>query len=139
MSLNTQMIERTGDVTSGMQRAKEFLTLEGYESQFIEQLGYKPYPGTLNIEFADGWRDLLQDRDPIVIEEWTDDDETYGAVDCYPATASSQDRDPIAVHVVVPHRTDHGGSTIELLAPRNLRETLDVTDGDRVTVRVELE
>lgn len=137
MSLNTQMIERTGDVTIGMQRAKEFLTLEGYESQFIEQLGYRPYPGTLNIEFEDGWRDLLQDRDPIGIEEWTDGNQTYGAVDCYPATASSQDRAPIAVHVVVPRRTDHDDSTIELLAPRNLRDTLDVTDGDRVTIRLE--
>lgn len=139
MTLKSQMIERTGYVISGMQRAKQFLTLKGYESQFIEQLGYEPYPGTLNIDFDHCWRQTIEARDPIVIDEWSDGDQTYGAVDCYPARVTSEASDPIDVHIVVPRRTDHDASTIELLAPVNLRKTLGVADGDQVTVSVESE
>ncbi|MFC7132657.1 MULTISPECIES: DUF120 domain-containing protein [Salinibaculum] len=132
-------VELTGTVTSGMGEGRHYITLPGYMEQFVEKLGYEPFAGTLNIDLTEESirrRARLGAIDPTVIEGWEDDERTYGPAYCYPATLhGAGSYGP--VHVITPERTHHGDDHLEVIAPDRLRDTLDLADGDEVTVHVE--
>lgn len=134
-------LEFAGAVTSGMQDAHKFISKSGYLEQFIDRLGYEPFPGTLNIEFNEGSgqiHSMLDEIDPILIEEWSDGEKTFGAVLCYPVNMEPElgDRRADQCHIIVPRRTDHGRDVGEIIAPEKLREELDLADGDQVKLHV---
>lgn len=132
-------VSLSGAVTSGMGEGRHYITLPGYMEQFREQLDYEPYPGTLNIDLSeDGIRNRsrLDALEPITIDGWESEDRTYGPAYCYPATISAPDDDFDTAHVIAPERTHHGDDHLELIAPVELRATLDLTDGTEVTVDV---
>jgi riboflavin kinase len=132
-------VELSGTVTSGMGEGRHYITLPGYAEQFVERLGYEPFPGTLNIDLAEESvraRSRLGTIDPITIDGWEDDERTYGPAYCYPATVLAGESDEPA-HVITPERTHHGDDHLEVIAPNRLRDALRLEDGDEVTVRVE--
>lgn len=127
----------SGRVTSGLGKGQEFISLDGYTSQFQSKLGYGPFPGTLNVEADDVVRDRFDVLDPVKIKAWTDGDTEYGAIDCYPSRLSAIEQyGSRTAHVIVPKRTDHDNSVVELIAPMNLRESLGLTDGTQVSIQV---
>lgn len=129
-----------GTVTSGVGEGKHFVGLSGYKRQFQEKLGYTPYPGTLNIELDD--ESAVQRRQldilcPIWIEGWGDEDRDFGPAICHPVTLTTDaGRTYEQVHMVYPFRTEHDQTELELLAPDNLRETMDLNDGQMVEVKM---
>lgn len=126
-----------GTVTSGLGEGKAFVVLEGYAAQFRDTLGYEPYPGTLNLEVDDPVRERFDDEESIVIEGWEDGNRSFGAVDCYPADVESHAApDGVPLHTIVPRRTDHDTSTIEIISPINLRERFDLSDGSTFGIRI---
>ncbi|SDY55777.1 DUF120 domain-containing protein [Halopenitus persicus] len=165
----------TGVITSGMGEGRHYITLEGYMSQFRSRLGYEPYPGTLNVELDEASvrkRGEMAGIAAVDIDEWEDDDRTYGAASCYAATvvagiddsatggsatddtetdgseaADPETDDPKAVdretreyegaHVIVPDRTHHDESQLEVIAADKLREELALHDGETVQVRIQ--
>ncbi|WP_340101987.1 DUF120 domain-containing protein [Salinibaculum salinum] len=132
-------VSLTGVVTSGMGEGRHYITLPGYMAQFRELLGYEPFAGTFNIDLTEESirrRAHLGAIDPVVIEGWEDDERTYGPAYCYPATVVADDRYEPA-HVIAPERTHHGDDHLEVIAPDRLRDTLELQDGDEVTVDVE--
>ena len=46
-------IEFRRKIVSGMGEGAYYMSLKGYRNQFIEKLGYEPYPGTLNVKLVD--------------------------------------------------------------------------------------
>lgn len=127
-----------GIVTSGLERGQQFVTLDGYFEQFQTKLGYKPYPGTLNVEIVEGSRNRFEKLTPIVIDEWDDGEDSYGAVHCYPATLkSAEGLEENQTHILIPKRTDHDDTVLELIAPVKLRDALGLSDGSKVTIQAE--
>ena len=51
----------TGEVTTGLGKAAYFLSKDFYVSEFIKNLGFKPYPGTLNIVIPEEFIDEISD------------------------------------------------------------------------------
>lgn len=134
-------LELRGAVTSGDRKARNYLSMPGYTEQFVERLGYEPFPGTLNLELTEesvSTRSKLDELDPILIQEWSDDDRTYGAVLCYPAEIGDEADGALFTpcHLIVPKRTDHEDKIIEVIAPENLRDVLGVSDQDALVVNV---
>lgn len=128
-----------GCVTSGMGEGRHYISLPGYTSQFRERLGYEPFPGTLNVELSSaniGQRTALTTIDPIQIDGWKDENRTYGPAKVYPATIESGPDRYDTAHVIEPERTHHDESQLELLAPERLRDTLNLDDGQEVTIYV---
>lgn len=128
-----------GHVTSGMGRGRHFIALSGYQDQFTERLGYEPFPGTLNIQLAEDTgprRAALEAYPSIPIDSWEEDDDSYGAAVCYSVTLESNGATYDSAHLLVPDRTDHTASQLEIIAPDRLRDELDLSDGDHVTVHV---
>ncbi|MFC7167363.1 CTP-dependent riboflavin kinase [Halospeciosus flavus] len=130
-----------GTVTSGMGEGRHYISLSGYTEQFEERLGYTPFPGTLNVELGDQSRrerSAMETLDGVPIDEWEDEERTYGSATCYSARVETGDGETYdTVHVIVPDRTHHDETQLELIAPDKLREALDLADGDEVTVHVE--
>jgi riboflavin kinase len=132
-------VELTGTITSGMGEGRHYITLSGYMEQFIERLGYEPFPGTLNVGLTDASvrrRGALDSLDPIPIDGWESDERTYGPAVCYPASVAVEDRTYEPAHVIAPERTHHEEDQLEVIAPEQLREELSLEDGDHVTVTI---
>jgi riboflavin kinase len=152
-----------GRVTGGMGEGRHYISLSGYMRQFRERLGYEPFPGTLNVSLdADSVRRRagLGSLTPVPIDGWEDDERTFGPAACYPARVSVVDEDtgtggatngnghggtdPDAddgdaydgAHIIVPERTHHDDSQLELIAPDRLRDVLSLADDDVIAVRI---
>jgi riboflavin kinase len=129
-----EALELTGTIESGMGEGEYYIALDGYQRQFQDKLGYSPFPGTLNLaldEESTRARSALDRPDGILIEEWENDERTFGAVTCYPATIGGVDG-----HVIEPHRSHYPDDMLELIAPVKLVDELGVGDGDELTVEV---
>ncbi|HZY92759.1 MAG TPA: DUF120 domain-containing protein [Thermoplasmata archaeon] len=127
-------IKVRGVVTSGLGEGRYYLSQPGYVLQFQERLGYKPYPGTLNVRVAA--EDLIT---VPTVKHWTGiridgfqaSGRTFGGATCFPTRLKGQ-----VCHLIVPDRT-HYQDVIELVAAVSLRETLDLKDNDPIDVEVE--
>lgn len=129
----------TGTVTTGMGEGKHYISLPGYERQFESRLGYTPFPGTLNLELDTASihaRADLPGQASVPIDSWEDDDRTYGAATCYPATVERDGRAFEPAHIIVPDRTHHDEENLELIAPAKLRDKLDLDDGEMLAIHV---
>lgn len=125
----------TGEVVSGMGEGKYYMELSGYKNQFIERLGFIPYPGTLNLRLKTEGdiraRQILKELEGIEIKGFVSGERTFGPVKCFIAKI-----DGVEGAVIIPIRTHHGFNTLEVIAPENIRERLGLNDGDTVTVKV---
>jgi riboflavin kinase len=133
-------LELEGAVTSGMGEGRHYITLSGYMRQFREELGYEPFPGTLNVDLTEESvqaRTRLDAIDPVVIDGWESEDRTYGPAYCYPATVRADGTTYTQAHVISPERTHHGDDHLEIIAPDKLRDEFGFEDGSEVTIDVE--
>ncbi|MEM0263114.1 MAG: DUF120 domain-containing protein [Saccharolobus sp.] len=134
--LTVHSLQIKGNVVSGIGEGRIFLSMEYYRNQITKLLGFEPYPGTLNIVIYDRQsleNRLLLDSSPSqIIPEYKQGDRVLGAVRLYPASINSLK--PAAL--VVPLRTTHPKSVIEIISPFYLREKLNLKDGDEITVEV---
>jgi riboflavin kinase len=130
----------SGHVTSGMGEGRHYISLSGYMAQFESELGYAPFPGTLNVELDEESiraRARMDTLDPVLIDGWEGDDRTYGPAFCWPTTLETPDGERYTeAHVIAPERTHHGADQLELIAPTKLREELSVEDADHITALV---
>jgi len=125
-----------GTVFSGLGEGAYYVTRPHYRKQFIQKLGFDPYPGTLNIKLTNEldlkMRRELDAYDGIMIEGYTNQDRTYGAGKCFKATINNREKGA----VVIALRTHYDSSVIEILAPTNLRKRLGLKDGNKVKLEV---
>jgi len=124
-----------GRLFTGLGEGAYYISQGGYRRQFVERLGFDPYPGTMNLRL-DGRgraRRMLLDRiDPIMIEGFSDGSRGFGPVKCYRAIVE----DRIEGAVLVAMRSHYGDDVIEVIAPIGLREALGLRDGQTVRIRV---
>lgn len=129
-----------GAVTEGLGKGREFVSLSGYSRQFQEKLGYKPFPGTLNVDLTD---DSVMNRyqmdfiDGIHIESWEEGERKYGAATCYPVRIESTTRETYEpAHIIIPYRTAHDDDQIEIIAESELRHALYLENEGVIEVHV---
>ena len=133
-------VELDGTVTSGMGEGRHYISLSGYVEQFRERLGYEPFPGTLNVDLDDESvraRSAVSSLSGVPIDGWEDDERTFGPATCYPATVADDGAIAEETHIIVPERTHHDETQLEIIAPVKLRDELGLDDGTVVSVRVE--
>ncbi|MGM0591879.1 MAG: DUF120 domain-containing protein [Halobacteriota archaeon] len=136
----TATIRLVGTVTSGMGEGRHYISLSGYMEQFVDRLGYEPFPGTLNVELSPEsvrTRAGMASLDAVPIDGWEDEERTFGPAACYAATLEAGDHSYDAAHIIVPERTHHDERQLEIIAPDKLRDVLALEDGDELEIRVE--
>lgn len=136
----TAQVDLEGTITSGMGEGRHYISLPGYKRQFEDRLGYDPFPGTLNVELREESvrrRRAMDAVEPVPIDGWEDEERTYGPAVCHPATVETADGETYEeIHTIAPERTHHDDDQLEIVAPEKLRDVLDLTDGDNVTIHV---
>jgi riboflavin kinase len=121
-----------GLVTSGSQKGSYFMSKEIYIRQFQEKLGFRPFKGTFNIliekEYLENIHEIREKNAEIVNGEGD-----FGDVEFIEATLQGQ----LEGAVIFPVKTHHPEEFLEFITSENVRETLNVRDGDSVTISID--
>jgi riboflavin kinase len=121
-----------GKVITGLGEGQYYISLEGYRTQFREKLGFEPFPGTLNIKLDPQSIELRKRISAhIKISGFKNLNRTFGRGSCFNVRISD-----IQGAVIIPERTHYPEDIIEVIAPVNLRQYLNVVDGSTVAVEV---
>jgi riboflavin kinase len=115
-----------GKIASGLGQAQYFISREGYSRQFLERLGFVPFPGTLNVRLEEPFP---AEQPAIRIEGFAEEGKSFGECKCYRIKLNG-----IEVVVVRPARSRNPPELIEIIAPVQLRRALGLEDGDSVEV-----
>jgi len=125
-----------GIVFTGLGEGAYYISKEQYRRQFIEKLGFDPYPGTLNLKLKSDYdvktRSELEAYPAIEIEGFKNENRTYGPVKCYPVIIENKTKGALVLAL----RSHYDVSVIELIAPVFLRKHLGLKEGHKVKVEV---
>jgi len=119
-----------GKVAAGLGEGQYYISREGYRTQFLQKLGFVPFPGTLNIKLDEPFVPVA--RRAIRIEGFQDEGRTFGGCRCYKIRVKG-----IEAAIVRPDRSSYPANLVEVIAPVSLREALDLANGDEVEVILE--
>jgi riboflavin kinase len=123
-----------GKLFSGEGSGIRFLSLPWVQKQIIEKLGFKPFPGTLNLhltqESTKTKKELIETGKAIIIVPA----KGFACGSCYKARIM----DKIDGAVIIPQVPDYPKDLLEVIAPVYLRKTLKLREGDEVRLSVYL-
>ena len=120
-----------GVLFSGKGEAAKFIELPWVKKQITEKLGFVPHPGTLNLKLTKEefkCRTLLEKTEAMEISPV----KGFSRGRCFKAYLKSN----LKSAVVIPEVPNYPSDMIEVIAPTNLREKLQLRDGDSVEVKV---
>lgn len=125
-----------GTVFTGLGEGAYYISKERYRKQFVEKLGFDPYPGTLNLKLTTDYdlktRAELEAYPAIEIEGFRNEDRTFGSVKCYPAIIENK----VKGALISALRSHYDASVTEVIASVFLRKHLKLKDGHKVKVEV---
>jgi len=125
-----------GTVFTGLGEGAYYISKEPYRKQFIEKLGFDPYPGTLNLKLTTEYdiktRGELEAYPAVEVEGFKNEDRTFGSVKCYPVTIENK----VKGALISALRSHYDASVLEIIAAVPLRTHLKLKDGHKVKVEV---
>ena len=119
----------TGKIVSGEKKGAIFTQLDWVQEQCQDKLGFRPFPGTLNIEIAEEkvpQVEAMIQKDGIAL---VPPDSNYCTGHVYPTSIMG-----VSGAIVAPAEDVrvHAKNIIELIASTGLKDALDVEDGDEI-------
>ena len=127
-----EKIKFSGKVFSGKGGGKKFLDLHWVKRQINAILSFTPYAGTLNIRLSDESvesRKLLENAASLTVRPA----EGYYSGKLFKASIGM-----LECAIVIPEVAGYPENVLEIIAPVNLREKLQLADGDEITVTVSM-
>jgi riboflavin kinase len=128
--LNPLQIEQVefmrGIITAGLGQGQYFISREGYSRQFLDHLGFVPFPGTLNVLLEEPFP---SEKQAIRIEGFQEEGRSFGKCNCYRIRLNG-----IEAAVVQPEKSRYPADLVEVIAPVQLRRALGLKEGDPVDV-----
>lgn len=125
-----------GTLFTGLGEGAYYVSKDGYRKQFMEKLGFDPYPGTLNLKLTSEYdvktRTELEAYPAIELQGFENEDRSFGGVKCYPALINNKVKGAILTAM----RTHYDSSVLEIVAPVYIRGNLKLKDGQKVKVEV---
>lgn len=125
-----------GVVFSGLGEGAYYIKQENYRKQFIEKLGFDPYPGTLNAKLISNYdiktKQELEDYPAVEIQGFKNESRTFGPVKCYPTLINNKAKGAL----ISAFRTHYDASVLEIIAPQYLRNRLKIKDGQKVKLEI---
>jgi riboflavin kinase len=123
-----------GTVFTGLGEGAYYISKENYRKQFIEKLGFDPYPGTLNLKLTTDYdtkaRNELEAYPAVEVEGFMNEDRTFGPVKCYPVIVQNK----VKGALISALRSHYDVSVLEIIAPVPLRRHLNLKDGHKVKI-----
>ena len=129
--LNRRVIK--GKVVSGAKKAAFFTQLDWVLEQCSKKLGFKPFPGTLNVEVLPqsllGVESIQKEKGIELVPP----DPAFCTAQVLPVSLEGID-----TAVIIPEKKVrmHDNNIIEVIAPVSLKDTLNIEDGDILTLTI---
>jgi len=133
MAKEQNQIRIKGAVVSGQGVGKNFVELKWARRQFEEKLGFKPYPGTLNLILTDEEvekRRKLERLEGIAITP----EKGYCKAKCFKAEIEGLEN--VEAAIILPSVSNYPKNLIEIISPVNLRKKLNLRDGNSLEILV---
>lgn len=124
----------SGKVVPGLGTGGAFLKLKGYTESVQKLLGFKVYPGTLNVKIPAEQIDLrlsMRGLKPVEIPGFETGGKRYGKLSMYKAKIFGE-----PAGVVFPEMSHHGLDVLEIISPDNMRERYKLKDGADIEIIV---
>lgn len=120
-----------GKIIPGVKQGKFFTQLEWFQEQCADKLGFKPYPGTLNLEISGEYLPIVESLNREEGIELISPDPKF----CN-AKAFSVSLGKISGAIIMPDEKVrvHATNIIEIVAPLNIKASLNVGNGDFISV-----
>jgi len=120
-----------GKIISGAGEGAYFTQIDWVQQQCNEKLGFKPYPGTLNLEILEEFLPVIEILDQKRGLELISPDPQF----CNAMVFQVSLQDIIGAIILPEEKVRvHPENIIEIIAPVNIKASLNVKDGDSVTV-----
>ena len=127
-----------GKVFTGLGEGAYYVSQKGYKSEFERKLGFQPYPGTLNLRLTDESqikiRKTIEAMPGVIVESFRNKNRSFGTVKCFKVSIN----DTVKGALIFIQRTHYADDVVEVISDKNLRETLNLKDGDIVKLTVNL-
>lgn len=124
--LMENQLEISGKIISGAGEGAYFTQIEWVRQQCEEKLGFNPYPGTLNLQVASDNLSIIASLDQEKGIELISPNPKFCNAKAFPVRL-----DKINGAIIMPEEKVriHAENIIEIIAPVNIKATLDVEDG----------
>ena len=119
-----------GVIVRGLGEGAYFMSMRHYQKEIEKKLGFKAYPGTLNLKVSKKQMKLLRDVNKIIINGFRQNNKTFGGVNCYKAKIKG-----INGSIIMPDLTKHK-NIIEFIAPVHLKSGLKLKDRQKIKVEL---
>ena len=121
----------TGKIVSGAGQGAYFTQIGWVQQQCNEKLGFKPYPGTLNVEIAPDDLPLVASLDQNSGVKFVSPDPKFCNATVFPVELGE-----INGAIIIPEEKVriHAENIIEIIAPMNIKTSLNVKDGDSIII-----
>jgi CTP-dependent riboflavin kinase len=129
----TRALVLTGKIISGAGQGAYFTQADWVLQQCDEKLGFKPYPGTLNLEISAGDLPIIESLDKETGIELVSPDPKFCNAKTFRVSLGK-----ISGAIVMPEEKVrvHPKNFIEIIAPANIKTSLNVKDGDFIKIAI---
>ena len=123
----------TGKIVSGAKQAAFFTQLDWVQEQCMQKLGFKLFPGTLNVEIQDETVNVIEVLQQAEILELMPPDSNFCSAKICPITI-----DDLQAAIVIPEEevSVHGKNIIEIISNVRLKDVLSLTNGDIISFSI---
>lgn len=119
-----------GTIVSGLGEGACFMSMPHYQKEIRKKLGFKAYPGTLNLRVRTKMSDFKSAK-PIRIDGFKSNNKVFFGASCYKAKISG-----VNGSIIVPDLTKHNKGIIEFIAPVHIKSELNLREGDKVKIEL---
>ena len=130
-------LDLSGRVFSGMGKGKYYVGHPEYQKRFEAALGYKPYPGTLNVKLEDrGAIEKLKNLRSMPgtrIDSFTLGGEDFSALTCFDGRLNGDRVTLLFIDI-----THYNESVAELISSTFLRGKFGLRDGNPVSFEIDV-
>ena len=121
----------TGKIVSGVRQAAYFTQLDWVQDQCMDKLGFRPYPGTLNLEIEEDGLPVLEELQKQEAKKLIPTDPNFCTARVLPVSLGSERG---AIIIPAEDVQVHGKNIVEIIAPLMIKDALNLNDGDSLTV-----
>ena len=122
-----------GKIVGGAGEGAYFTQINWVQEQCQERLGFKPYPGTLNLEISREYLPLIESLNREKGIDLISPDPKFCNAKAFPVSLGD-----ISGALIMPDEKVriHAKNIIEIIAPLNIKASLNVSDGDLISIAI---